>query len=588
MSVGAAQNPYAMPSNAGGILRTTTTTTTTTQNNQKAPPQDPFFASQIPDPTGPPPDTSFGNYPQAGGWGMPELDDPLDNIPPPPIIRAPPLVNFEGRPLNPASNLTFNQTQTISSVKTGRQSSPAAPSNVGSSGLNTELGIRATEVDPNYRLISSKVNYDTALNQNANDLIRKSMPNANLIQPGTTSRIVKEETNETVNINQTQMANSPTQIQRSTLEDRNQKLILKTREHTAKIAELEEQLEQMTVEKDKIITDYEDYIDHLMGRKNQLKGYEGLVKKLQTEKEFLENELEKVNSIKQMLENQLNSYSDNPEIIRLRNENQRIKDDMKRIRTTIYTETGEEGDINSMDIVKSIRKYRQELVVIQNTNTAANNERIQLQRQVDELEDKLQFAKGDINAQAKTIRNEIEDYRQQLGKIQQIQGESKRTEEENKVQMMQRIAALETENRNLKSKVKSIKDGVRQTGAGGLEANHIEEINTLKSQIEVLRTQPPNEQEAEVIRGEVQRVLDRMERLNSRNQELEGILQQMQAAGQQGDRGSHILNNEVNALNNRLGATTQENSQLQQQLDQLMQEYQNQNRLYENAKRSNQ
>jgi len=67
-----------------------------------------------------------------------------------------------------------------------------------------------------------------------------------------------------------------------------------------------------------MIREYEEYIDSLHDELEQYKSIETLVKKLQGEKEFLEEEIEKVRKIKAMLENQINNYNETDAIKELK------------------------------------------------------------------------------------------------------------------------------------------------------------------------------------------------------------------------------------------------------------------------------
>ena len=254
-------------------------------------------------------------------------------------------------------------------------------------------------------------------------------------------------------------------INNRSLEERNEDLARRLRDSDSKIRELEDRLQSMSLERDKIITDYETYVDKLIMEKDQLRGLEGMVKKLEAEKEFLENEIEKVRAIKMMLENQLNAYSESAEIIRYKNENERLHNDLKRLRTIIYTETGAEGDPNKMDIGKAISKYRSEVHYITQDNQRIQNEKVQMQRQMEELNDRIRFMQGDANAETKTLRNQLEAARQQISALQQVQADFKRTETEIRQQNQGRLNILEQENVTMRRQLDSMKNMARG-GAG--------------------------------------------------------------------------------------------------------------------------
>lgn len=81
-----------------------------------------------------------------------------------------------------------------------------------------------------------------------------------------------------------------------------------------------------------MITEYEEYIDSLQDELEQYKAIESLVKKLQGEKEFLEEEIEKVRKIKAMLENQINNFSESDTIKDLKKQMQILVEENKRLK----------------------------------------------------------------------------------------------------------------------------------------------------------------------------------------------------------------------------------------------------------------
>lgn len=181
-------------------------------------------------------------------------------------------------------------------------------------------------------------------------------------------------------------------------EERYKEAVERARNGELKVIELEERIRVMTLERDKIITDYENYIDKIEDEKSQLKNLEGMVAKLEKEKTFLNEEIEKVRSIKMMLENRLTAYNESSEVKRYLAENQHLKQELDRFRDVICVESGYEGDPKSMNLGTAFAKYRNDVATVVNNQNNLVEENIQKQRRIDELEDQLKWAKNDANS----------------------------------------------------------------------------------------------------------------------------------------------------------------------------------------------
>lgn len=408
-----------------------------------------------------------------------------------------------------------------------------------------------------FKLVSSKMQYDNTISPDADDLLRKS---------GVTgaSKIVATETvtkRETVN----------PAFQGKSLQERFDFLSTKTRDQEWKIHELEDRIASMTLERDKMINDYEAYIDKLTMEKEELKGLEGLVKKLEAEKEFLENEIEKVRSIKLMLENQLNAYNENAEIMRYRAENEKLKEDMKRLKHLIFVETGQTGDPNRLDIRGAITKFKSEVTVVQQENQRVVSERNDLLRKIAVLEDELKFHQGDAHTEIRTLRSTVESYKKQIANLQEAHADTKRTEAGSKSQLNGRIKMLEQENETLRKNMESMRTNMRHAD----DSVSTQEIRILRERIHEMTVNTPHIGEVENIRGQLQLNKDKVQRLEERNQFLE---QQMAllASQQPGDGNNQALVNQIRALNERVRNGDQQNFELnnrlieaQRQIDEL-------------------
>lgn len=408
-----------------------------------------------------------------------------------------------------------------------------------------------------FKLVSSKMQYDNTISPDADDLLRKS---------GVTgaSKIVATETvtkRETVN----------PAFQGKSLQERFDFLSTKTRDQEWKIHELEDRIASMTLERDKMINDYEAYIDKLTMEKEELKGLEGLVRKLEAEKEFLENEIEKVRSIKLMLENQLNAYNENAEIMRYRAENEKLKEDMKRLKHLIFVETGQTGDPNRLDIRGAITKFKSEVTVVQQENQRVVSERNDLLRKIAVLEDELKFHQGDANTEIRTLRNTVESYKKQIANLQEAHADIKRTEAGSKSQLNGRIKILEQENETLRKNIESMRTNMKHAD----DSVSTQEIRILRERIHEMTVNTPHVGEIEQIRGQLQLNKDKVQRLEERNQFLEQQLALM-AAQQPGDGNNQALVNQIRALNERVRNGDQQNFELnnrlieaQRQIDEL-------------------
>ena len=96
-----------------------------------------------------------------------------------------------------------------------------------------------------------------------------------------------------------------------------------------------------------MIREYEEYIDSLHDELEQYKSIETLVKKLQGEKEFLEEEIEKVRKIKAMLENQINNYNETDAIKELKKQMEILVEENKRLKR-VNKAAAEAGDATKL------------------------------------------------------------------------------------------------------------------------------------------------------------------------------------------------------------------------------------------------
>lgn len=397
-----------------------------------------------------------------------------------------------------------------------------------------------------FRLVSSKMQYDNTISPDADDLLRKS---------GVTgpSKMIATETvikKETVNA----------QFQGKSLQERFDFLSTKTRDQEWKIHELEDKIASMMLERDKMINDYEAYIDKLTIEKEELKGLEGLVKRLEAEKEFLEREIEKVRSIKLMLENQLSAYNEHAEIQRFRSENEKLKEDMKRLKHLIFVETGQIGDPNRVDVRGAITKFKSEVTVVQQENQRIVSERNDLLRKIAVLEDELKFNQGDAFTEIKTLRNTVESYKKQIGNLQEAHADTKRTDAGTISKLNANLKLIQQENEALRKNIDSMKSNMRHAD----ESVQTQEINILRERLREVTVNTPHIGEVEKIRGELMLMTDAKQRLEERNVFLQQQMEAMAANPREGN--NQVLVNQIRELNQRIDAEQRRNFEVENQL----------------------
>jgi hypothetical protein len=397
-----------------------------------------------------------------------------------------------------------------------------------------------------FKLVSSKIQYDNTISPDADELLRKS---------GVTgaSKIVATETvtkRETVN----------PAFQGKSLQERFDYVSTKTRDQEWKIHELEDKIASMMLERDKMINDYEAYIDKVTMEKEELKGLEGLVKKLETEKEFLENEIEKVRSIKLMLENQLNAYNENAEIQRFRGENDKLKEDMKRLKQLIYVETGQSGDPNKLDIRSAVTKFKTEVTVVQQENQRIVSERNDLLRKIAVLEDELKFNQGDAFNEIKSLKNTIDSYKKQIANLQEAHADTKRTEAGSKAQLSAKLKMVEQENETLRKSIDTMRNNMKHVD----DSFQTQEIKILRERIQEMTVNTPHVGEVEKFKGQLLLQSDKVMRLEERNRMLEEQIAMM--AESNGEGNNQALVNQIRALNERVRAADQQNFELHNRL----------------------
>lgn len=281
--------------------------------------------------------------------------------------------------------------------------------------------------------------------------------------------------------------------------------------------ELEDRIQSMLLEKDKIITDYDNYIDNLMIEKEKLKGMETLVRKLEQEKAYLEEEIEKVRMIKLMLENQLSAYSENTEIRRLRSDNERLTGELRRIKNTIATELGYTEDPTRLDMQTVVTQLRSHF----QTNINSQSGIHELQKRNEELEDKLRYATNDNNAELATMRKtlrSLEDENQRL-KYQLVEVQNDKGLAQGDIK--RRMTNLETENERLKNTLSNLKNTVNV--GNGNNSEHTTEINILQQKIRTLEGSPNGQMMAQIahLQNELSLANEKVRRESERNTQLE-------------------------------------------------------------------
>lgn len=278
----------------------------------------------------------------------------------------------------------------------------------------------------------------------------------------------------------------------------------------------------MLLENDKIITDYDNYIDNMIIEKERLKGMETMVRKLEQEKAFLEEEIEKVRMIKLMLENQLSAYSENSEIRRLRQDNERLTNEVRRVKNTIANELGMDEDPNKLDMQTVITRFRSHF----QHNIQGMNDTYSLQRRNEELEDKLRYITNDNSSELAVLKNRVRQLEDENMKLKQKSNIDYNDSSSQSVETKRRIAILENENNQLKSALNNMKSTVNTSNS---TTNNSTEIYQLQQKIRSLEGAPNAQLQAQVthLQNELALANEKVKRERERNDVLEARAQEL-------------------------------------------------------------
>lgn len=280
------------------------------------------------------------------------------------------------------------------------------------------------------------------------------------------------------------------------LQSRNFELGKKIRERDMQVRELEDKISAMITERERIITDYDAYIDKLLEDQEKNRGLADLVRKLENEKDFLEHEIEKVRAIKMMLENQLATYSENAEIKKLRNDNARLMDDFKRFKCEVFDVLGYDQDPSRMDAQLAIKEFRtlvsSRLSYQQNSNFNPRNSNADLAR----LEEQIRIMKRD-----QAMRDaEITRLKAHINQVNNENLQLKASKTENYQNDQRELKILREENAKLNDRVKRMTEEGRNLQNSRLQeeelnSQRLQEILRLNSQMSSLQQQLNFEQQ---------------------------------------------------------------------------------------------
>ena len=335
---------------------------------------------------------------------------------------------------------------------------------------------------------------------------------------------------------------SPAEV---SLQVRNEELGKKYRDSQIRVREFEDRIQVMAIERDKIISDYDAYIDKLLDEKERTKGLEGLVKKLETEKEFLENEVEKVRAIKMMLENQLNAYSDNAEIRRLKGENDKQLKEITRFKRAILEELGHQGDPSRTDINTVISSVKKQITISKSVTSGGaggygNDDQFKLRKRNEELEDQLRFTTNDFNGQIKQnnaeivkLRNMVEALRKENALIQREKADAFQQDNENSRLLKVQFENIKKQHQSLIKEHENLKQTVTVGGAGGgpngSGGSHTKEVIMMQERIRQLEGGNNGQLISEIanLRQELDLSINKINTLQQRNSNLEARHQEM-------------------------------------------------------------
>ena len=258
---------------------------------------------------------------------------------------------------------------------------------------------------------------------------------------------------------------SPQPSQPRDLQIRNEALNKELAFKNSKIQELDNKIQSMMFENDKMIRDYESCIDKISIDKDRMKNMESLVVKLEKDKEYLEDEIEKVRAIKLMLENQLTSYSDNAEIRRLKSDNDKLLTQVMRMKSNLGSMLGYAGDPTRLDMQQLTTEIKTRIV----SNGGGQNEYHQLKIKNDELQSKLRYLENDIATQKNEYENVISSIKQDNASLKVMKMEGKNNDSVAMQQMTNNIQQLQAENSRLKNSLSNIKSTISNPSMNNAE-----------------------------------------------------------------------------------------------------------------------
>ena len=137
------------------------------------------------------------------------------------------------------------------------------------------------------------------------------------------------------------------------------------------IAEQNGDLDANNLEKDKMIVEYDEYIDRLQEEMDQYKATEGLVEKLTAEKEYLEEEIDKVYKIKEMLLQQLNNQDESVKLQEVREKNSLLAEENQRLKRLAQA-TGDVGE--NAKLKNAIKSLEKQMNFVQKENALLKQE----------------------------------------------------------------------------------------------------------------------------------------------------------------------------------------------------------------------
>ena len=216
-----------------------------------------------------------------------------------------------------------------------------------------------------------------------------------------------------------------------------------------------------------MITEYEEYIDSLQDELEQYKAIETLVKKLQGEKEFLEEEIEKVRKIKAMLENQINNYNETDAIKELKKQMEILVEENKRLKR-LNKAAAEAGDAT---------KLKNELTVMSQQLEYLEKQRNLLENDKDGLLDEI-----------KRLRQKEEQYTALKSTYAENQAdilEKKRIWEQEKIDLLSQVSNWKKMCDNLETEKNKLgKQLFEKNNEASFVRSHIVDLNFNQSNLQ--------------------------------------------------------------------------------------------------------